>query len=421
MKLTKENFSKMKLKDDTIVYTYRCNDVNFFITTRGDGAGKEICVFKGALGKREAELKTDNSLAAWSYFEDLLKECEPAQNSSGGFAKKPQENPNILPLLAISENSNGFDVTLFALTEDKKQVKIFDFVLPAGAIPSAAFTNNTVNVVNWSALDLPQMLKCEVMLKAFPAVEYEEDKVKKVFLFIPKSITEQGGEKAGGEPSDEEGEEGEGKEGEGKEKGEKKDGKKGDKKDKKSKEKPSEGGEPADENDESGDGDEGDEGEDGEDKGDKKGKSKGKKGEGEDGDDSDGAEDEKDGEDKNKSMGDDDENAHKKEERDDEEEDGDGKRKKGEGKGGSGDDKSSSNSFDGNKRIDFSDAVTKISEIENLQPSKVISLFRNEGVGETFLATSDFDRIARELGAPKGTTPLDLAQIIINSKAKSNE
>ena len=95
---------------------------------------------------------------------------------------------------------------------------------------------NDVFVVNWSDEEVNMMLKCEIAMKEFDIV-FEEDKEKKVFLFIPKSIVNQGGEKGGEEGGDEGGEEG------GDEGGEKTD----KKSDKKGKGESKEDGEPTDE------------------------------------------------------------------------------------------------------------------------------------------------------------------------------
>ena len=72
MKLVRENLVKEQL-GDTITYKYTCNNIDFFLVVKGGRSNRDISVFKGSLDNREDELKTDDSLAAWNYFEDLLK------------------------------------------------------------------------------------------------------------------------------------------------------------------------------------------------------------------------------------------------------------------------------------------------------------------------------------------------------------
>jgi hypothetical protein len=68
-----------------------------------------------------------------------------------------------------------------------------------------------VFVVDWKDEEIPSLFRCEVLLKKYSDVEYQEDSEMEVFLFIPKSIINQGGEEggdtSGGEGGDEVGDE----------------------------------------------------------------------------------------------------------------------------------------------------------------------------------------------------------------------
>jgi len=111
MKLKKENLNKVETINETL-YEYTCNGSLFVIHFNKNSSENEIMVYKvGEDGLPIEPFTTNSNLEAWSKFEELLKECEPNQGSSGGFAKNPQENPNIIPLLAIKNKSTQ---TLFA-------------------------------------------------------------------------------------------------------------------------------------------------------------------------------------------------------------------------------------------------------------------------------------------------------------------
>ena len=208
MKLNKENFIKME-HDGGMLYQYVCNETDFFLFVKGRGARKEISVFKGSVDSRVEEFKTNDSLEAWNHFEEMLKVCEPQQGSSGGFKKNPQETPQILPLLAIKQDGDGFNVILFGQVTNGEQVTAFDFFV-SGAALTYPFPNK-VFTVDWSNEEIPALVKCEVILKMFLDVKFKEDEERDVFLFIPKSIVQQGGEKGGetqgedGEPIDDDG------------------------------------------------------------------------------------------------------------------------------------------------------------------------------------------------------------------------
>jgi hypothetical protein len=84
-----------------MLYQYVCNETDFFLYVKGKGDGKQMSVFKGNVDNRQEEFTTNNTLEAWNKFEEYLTICEPQQGSSGGFARNPQQDPSVLPLLAI--------------------------------------------------------------------------------------------------------------------------------------------------------------------------------------------------------------------------------------------------------------------------------------------------------------------------------
>ena len=362
MKLTKENFTKT-IDGDIVRYSYNCNDTNFYLELIGKNQGRNIKVFKGSVDDRQEELTTKDSLEAWNYFEDLLKVCSGEQGSSGGdnLGKNPQQNPNILPLLAIGAKLGGFrTITLFAVLEDKTQKKLFDFEVAESTMPQPI--PNSVFTVDWSGEDITQMLKCDVILKEFDDVKFDEEPNKKVFLFIPKSIADQGGEEGGNT-----------------EKGQSKPGEKGEPTDEKGGD-----GEPTDE-----------EGKDGEptDKENKDSKPTDEKGE-------DGG----DGEPTDKEGGDG-QPADKKGDKPSENKDG--KKDESEGK-----------SEFKDKKLDFSDTIQQLATSTNgdYNPSELLSIFRNTESGEAWLASNNFPKIKKDLNLPSTITPRQFSQQIINSK-----
>lgn len=383
MKLTKESFNKT-IDGDIVRYSYNCNDTNFYLELIGKNVGRNIKVFKGSLDDRQEELTTKDTLEAWNYFEDLLKVCGGEQGSSGGdnLGKNPQQNPNILPLLAIGATLGGFrTITMFALLEDKTQKKIFDFEVAESTMPQPIPTS--VFTVDWSGQDITQLLKCEVILKEFDDVTFEEEPSKKVFLFIPKSISNQGGEEGGntekgqGEPSNEDGEGGQPSDEKGDKESQKKD----------QKAKPSKGGEPSDEKGEPTDekGENGkpskDQGEDTEPTNEKGGDAEPSGEDGEDGESSD-------------EQG---ENAKPNENNQDDEM-----------KGGKSND----------KKVDFSQTIQQLANTTDgeYNPSELLSIFRNTESGEAWLASNNFPKIKKDLNLPLSTTPRQFSQQIINSK-----
>lgn len=377
MKLNRDNFTKTEYNGGTL-YQYVCNDTNFFLFTRGRGSGRQISVFKGSAEAKEEEFTTSDSLEAWEKFEEYLRLCEPEQSSSGGFGKNSPQSPNVLPLLAIKQLDTGiFDVILFLQTDKGEQVSVMNFQLTPNAL-TFPFPKSVI-VADWSDEEIPNILKCEVLLKEAKDFEFQEDTEREVFFFIPKSIIEQGGER-GGETQDE-------------------------------------GGESGDDGGEGGEGQGDDEGENG-----KKKKGKGKpKGEDE------GEEEDEDGEgngdgngeddDEDDSQGGEDSNGQGNDE-DDDEGDGDG------GGDDEGDGDGSGNQYqrpaqddDGEPQpINFGETITRLAEITNSQPSALVNIFDRVPVGEAWLNSNNFTQIKRQLNLPPSMTAREFTQQIINSK-----
>ena len=209
MKLNKENFKKSITRDDRTMYQYRCNDQDFYLV---NGYINGIRTIKVWTGTEDMLLEDDkvftftNTLEAWNKFEELLEVCAPKQSSSGGFKNNPQENPNILPLLAISDDEvNGKKkVTFFVQVDDKGQVSVYSFEVESSLMPSSLPKDKPFEV-DWTRIEAPMLFKSEVILKYFDKIKFEEDPTQSVFLFIPKSIVNQGGEEGGNTEGGEEG------------------------------------------------------------------------------------------------------------------------------------------------------------------------------------------------------------------------
>lgn len=387
MKLNKDNFKK-ETEGGIVRYCYTCNDTDFYLELIGQNKDRNIKVFKGSLSDRQEEITTKDSLQAWSHFEDLLNVCQAEQGSSGGgnLGKNPEQNPNIIPLLAIGhlEKDNFRKITLFVVKDDGEQVKLFDFKVEGDTMPQPLPTD--VFKVDWSNQDISQIIKCEVILKQFD-ITFDEAPDKKVFLFIPKSMADQGGEQGGnteegeGEPSD--------KKGEGEPKGEPKKGKGEKGKGKKSEEKTEEKGEGKSE----GEGEPTDEKGEGEPEGKGEGKGEGEptgeQGEGEPQGEAEGEPTEGEGKPSDKES---DNKSEPKEET------------KG-GQGGAG-------------GRTFSELVVEIAKTTDgeYQPSELLSIFRSVQTTESWLASNNFSKIKQDLNLPKQMTPLELSKQIINSK-----
>lgn len=385
MKLNKENFTKT-IDKDIVRYSYNCNDTDFFLELVGQNQDRNINVFSGSLDDRKDLITTKSSLEAWNHFENLLNVCSGQQGSSGGgnLGKNPQQNPNILPLLAITGTNGGMTkIALFAVMDDKTQTKLFSFEVSSSTIPQPLPQN--VFTVNWTDEDVTQLLKCEVLLKEYDAITFEEEPNSKVFLFIPKAIANQGGEEGGNtEGGDEDGEPGE----DGKPQKDKGD-KKRTNKDQKAKpsDEPGEDGEPTDEP-----------GEDGEPTNkptDKKGKPTDEP-----------AEDKEPTNEKGEKGEPSDEEGEPGEEgqpQDKPDEDGEEKESKGQ-----------------NREIplDFSQTIQQISDSTDgdYSPSELLNIFRSVRTGEVWLTSNNFSKIKRDLNLPAQMTARQLSQDIINSK-----
>lgn len=367
MKLKRENFVKAET-GGTITYKYTYEGQDFFILHSGASPNKKFEVFSGKTDDKQNLFETDNTLDAWNKFEDMISEAEPKQDSESNFAKNPQSSPAVLPLLAIGYNNNTgkYDCVLFGLTENKEQLKAFEFNLSKTALPDVI--PNNVFVVNWGLEEVPMILKCEVLLKPYESVEYEEDKTKKVFFFIPKSIVEQGGEKGGESDGDGEG----GGEGMGKGKKESKDKKDGGEKGGEKGEGENEGGEKGE----------------GEGQGEGQGQGEGESGEGDSGGDGDGQVE----------VGG---KSSKKES-----EDNTGKI----GGANKNDENLANKSYPQIGKV-----IEVIGEVEDTPPSIVMDFFRNPTTGSYFLESSNMTRIKSQLGLPDDTTTSDLTNYIIKS------
>ena len=398
MKLNKENFTKT-IDKDIVRYSYNCNGTDFFLELNGQNKDRNIEVFSGTIEDRKDLLTTKSSLEAWNHFENLLNVCNGEQGSSGGgnLGKNPQQNPNILPLLAINSTSGGITkLCLFAVMDDKTQTKIFNFEVSANTIPQPIPQN--VFTVDWTNEDVTQLLKCEVILKEFDGIKFEEEPNSKVFLFIPKAIANQGGEEGGNtEPGDGDGEPG----GDGqpqKDKGDKK------RTDKDQKAKPSD--EPGD-----GDGEPTDEpGGDGEPT-DNPQKPNDKKGEptdepGGDGEPTDEPTDKK---------------GKKGEPTDEPGEPTDEPGEEGQPpteKQGDKEDKKESVGKNREEEIDFSQVIQQISDSTDGEytPSELLNIFRSVRTGEVWLSSNNFSKIKKDLKLPPTMSARQLSQEIINSK-----
>jgi len=391
MKLNKENFTKT-IDKDIVRYSYNCNDVDFFLELVGQNQDRNINVFSGSLDDRKDLLTTKSSLEAWNHFENLLNVCSGQQGSSGGgnLGKNPQQNPNILPLLAIIGTNGGMTkIALFAVMDDKSQTKLFNFEVSSNTIPQPLPQN--VFTVNWTDEDITQLLKCEVLLKEYDAINFEEEPNSKVFLFIPKTIANQGGEEGGntegGEEDGEPGNEG----GEPTDKKGKK-GKKGEPTDA-----PKEDGEPTDEPGENGETT--DKPSESTDKPSKSSDKKNKKGEPTDEPGEGGQPTDEPGEGGEPT----DEPGEGGEPQDNPDEDGDRKESKGQNR---------------EIQLDFSQTIQQISDSTDgdYSPSELLNIFRSVRTGEVWLSSNNFSKIKRDLNLPPTMSARQFSQEIINSK-----
>jgi hypothetical protein len=401
MKLNRDNYTKTT-EPEYITYMYNCNDTNFYMRIKRGTNNTDISIFSGTIEAPENEVKTDNALTAWNTFEQMLDACAPEQASSGGFAQDRQ-NPNFLPLLAIKQLPSGEHLVTIFLVEDSGAQKVMEqFTITQNAMPST-IPQDKVFVVDWTNQDIIMVLKCEILMLPYPSVQFEDDKNAQVFLFIPKSIGNQGGEEAGntqagqegegeGEGQEGEGQEGEGKEGEGQEgqegkKGEGQEGKQGEGKEGEGKEGEGEGQEGKE-----GEGQEGKEGEGQEGKEGKEGEGQeGKEGEGQEGEGQEGKEGEGQGE-------------------------GQGQENNEDGQQTKSSEQNPSGSTNPLQNATQQEIINKLAESIDVPASSVQRSFRNVDVGELFLQVQDFEKIKKDLKLPPQTTARSLSQQIINLK-----
>lgn len=367
MKLKRENLKKQKFGQIT-TYMYTCNDIDFFIQIDETDNNKKISVFKNSLDERQDNFDTDDTLTAWNKFEEYLEVCESEQKSSGGFAKNPQQNPNVIPLLAIKKIDTGaFSCVLFVQAETE-QIIMFGFEVDSRSMPQPL--PDKLFVVDWAQQEIPAIVKCEVIMKKIPII-FEEDTDCDVFLFIPKSMVEQGGEQGGNTESSEQGGEGEGYLGESSEFSEV--------------EQEGEGEEGGEESDlgESSEFTEVDE-EEGTEEGGEEGGQQGEQEKGE------GAEESQETtSSQTNDMPDSD------------------TRKRG---------TPSDTEPPQPIQYNFSQLISQISQITNTPPSILVNVFRNESLGETWLLANNFPRIKKELNLRDNMPAREFSQIIINSK-----
>jgi hypothetical protein len=200
MKLKKQDLIKQILDDGTALYEYTCKKeedgqevVNrFYIRASGAGATRNIFVYKNSefYDNFQNIYSTNDNIQAWNKFEELLEECAPKQDSSGGFMKNPQNNPNVLPLLAFTDIQRIWDVSFFVMLDTGEQAVVDRFTIPINNFPAAP--NDDVFSVDWSNVnDIPDLFKCEVIFKKFEKAKFEESPQASVFLFIPKNIMQQ--------------------------------------------------------------------------------------------------------------------------------------------------------------------------------------------------------------------------------------
>ena len=381
MKLNRENFKKSATIDGRAMYVYTCNDQNFYLVQGYVNGKRAIKVWSGSedmLLDDEVGNTFDNALDAWNKLEELLEVCAPQQSSSGGFKNNPQENPNILPFLAIGDvkSNSKRDVTFFVLLDDKSQTSVYSFEVDADLMPSN-LPKDKVFVVDWTSVEAPMLFKSEIIMKEYSQVVFEEEPTKLVFLFIPKSIVNQGGEKGGNtEGGDEPGDEPGGEPTPPKKKGEKGEkGKKGEPSDEPGDEEPpNEGGLPSDEEPPNEGG-----------------------------------------------LPSDEEPPNEGGLPSDEEPPNEGGLPK---KGGDGEPKNEDEEPKDEKgnitqkdiRVDFGDTIMRISQITGEPPSVVSRFFSKKNSGATFLQTNKFNEIKTALGLPQNLNSNQVSEIIINSK-----
>ena len=387
MKLKRELFSKEPYGGGTL-YKYTCNGKDFFLLAEGLRNNRKISVFKGSTADRTDEFTTQSTLQGWAKFEEYLAACQEEQQKQQPQNQNPDENPNVIPMLAIRNTGSNYLVRFFVQDMQGNQITLMEFPLPSTAIPSP-YPQGVFNV-DWSGEEIPAIFKCEVLLSPNDSVVYAEDTDYDVFLFIPKALMSQGGEPQGGNSGGGEGEpepEGGGEGGEDDEPTER-------------------GGEP-----QGGSGGEGGEDDEPTERG---GEPQGGSG-GEGGEDDEPTE--AGGEPQGGSGG------GGEGEPTDEVPQGGGSGKPTEGEPEGEDEKPSGNNNDTNpngsqrqKPLNYNSIVKTIADTTGLPENVVQNKFFNASRGETFLTSVGFGNIKNALNLPADTTPRQLAEQIINLK-----
>jgi hypothetical protein len=206
MKLNEKDFVK-SADDNYITYQYSCNGNVFYLKI--DVWTNTIYVYKNDEWDVSPDpqtgdgsiFKTRDYIQAWTKFEELVLACAPQQQSSGGFSN-PQNNPKLMPLLAIRETYDKLICVFFVLLDDGNQQTIEMFEIDKADFTLPSNWQTEVFVADWSNLSVPKLFKSEILFKKFDDIVWETDPDALVFLFIPKNILQQSGEdKVGkGEP-----------------------------------------------------------------------------------------------------------------------------------------------------------------------------------------------------------------------------
>jgi len=202
MKLNEKDFVK-STDDNYITYQYSCNDNVFYLKI--DVFTSTIYVYKNdewdvttdPQAGDDVVFKTRDYVQAWNKFEELVLACAPQQQSSGGFSN-PQNNPKLMPLLAIKETYDKLICTFFVLLDNGTQQEIESFEIDKTDFTLPGNWRTDVFIADWSNLLVPKLFKSEILFKKFDDIVFESDPDAFVFLFIPKNILQQSGEDEGG-------------------------------------------------------------------------------------------------------------------------------------------------------------------------------------------------------------------------------
>ena len=202
MKLNEKDFVK-SADDNYITYQYSCNGNVFYLKI--DVWTNTIYVYKNDEWDVSPDpqtgdgsiFKTRDYIQAWTKFEELVLACAPQQQSSGGFSN-PQNNPKLMPLLAIKEMYDKLICTFFVLLDNGTQQEIESFEIDKTDFTLPGNWRTDVFIADWSNLSVPKLFKSEILFKKFDDIVFESDPDAFVFLFIPKNVLQQSGEDEGG-------------------------------------------------------------------------------------------------------------------------------------------------------------------------------------------------------------------------------